>query len=584
MSRSYRVRTVLVGAVLGGMALVASWSDRALPADAKPAGPRRPVALALADGALFVANRSGTVSVIDTASLKLVAEVPVGRKLSALAVIPEGIVVADEDASELIVLRRRGARLDSLARVAVGPGPVSVQVSPDGGRCFVTAVWSRRITVVDLGATGGPKVQQSIPLPFPPGRLLLLPAPAKLVAADAFGGRLAVIDPEKGAIESVRELPAHNIRGLTLRGDGRSLLVSHQVLSARATTSLADVHWGNLLTNNLREIPLAAVRSSKADLVTDSHLHHLGDAGRGAGDPAGVTVAPGGAIVLALAGVGEVAIGGQRDGAWERVRVGQRPTAVAVNPDGRHAFVANTSSDSVSVLDLKAKRVVAEVALDEKVEPSAADRGEALFYDARLSHDGWFSCHSCHTDGHTNGLLADTMGDGSYGTPKRVPSLRGVKDTAPFGWTGSAKNLETQLRSSIETTMRGTKLTAAQEADLVAYLRTLTPLPSVNRFAEKHPTEAARRGAEVFRKQGCAACHEPPTYTSAKVFDVGLVDETANRTFNPPSLRGVSQAGPFFHDGRAGSLSEVFTKHRHGLKVELPRNELDDLLAFLADL
>src|SRR6185436_9074995 len=41
---------------------------------------------------------------------------------------------------------------------------------------------------------------------------------------------------------------------------------------------------------------------------------------------------------------------------------------------------------------------------------TAADRGEALFYDTSLSINGWTSCHSCHPDGHTTGQLADTLG------------------------------------------------------------------------------------------------------------------------------------------------------------------------------
>lgn len=589
MSRGFVARLALVGVLLGGLLPAMLRGDGVRPADAPGADlhpvPRRPVALAVAGRWLFVANqRSGTVSVIDTAALRVTGEVPVGRAPSDLAVTPDGttLVVTDRDAGELVVLRRRGSRLDAPTRVPVGPDAASVVVSPDGSRCFVASRWSRRVTVVDLAAAGGPKVRQSIPLPFPPGRQILLPDPPRLIAADAFGGRLVVIDPASGKIESVRELTAHNIRGLAVN-DGR-LLVSHQVLSARATTSLADVHWGNLLTNNLREVAVAGMRNPRADLMDGSRLHHLGDAGRGAADPAGVAIAVGGVVVLALAGVGEVAVGGRRDGGWDRLPVGRGPTAVVVGPDGRHAFVANTFSDSVSVLDLTARRIAAEVPLGEKAEAAAVDRGEALFNDARLSHDGWFSCHSCHTDGHTNGLLADTMGDGSYGTPKRVPTLRGVKDTAPFGWTGTAKDLGAQLRSSVETTMRGAKLTGTQEADLLAYLRTLPPPPALDRFAEKAPAEAVRRGAAVFRAQGCAGCHEPPTYTSAKTYDVDLTDERGNRAFNPPSLRGVSQSGPYFHDGRAGTLTEVFTKHRHGWKAEPGRADLDDLLSFLADL
>ena len=80
------------------------------------------------------------------------------------------------------------------------------------------------------------------------------------------------------------------------------------------------------------------------------------------------------------------------------------------------------------------------------------------------------SCHSCHSDGHTNNLVSDTLGDGSYGTPKRVPSLLGVATTGPWTWTGSVAHLEAQVRKSIATTMHGTKLPDSQIGDLTAYL------------------------------------------------------------------------------------------------------------------
>jgi hypothetical protein len=46
----------------------------------------------------------------------------------------------------------------------------------------------------------------------------------------------------------------------------------------------------------------------------------------------------------------------------------------------------------------------------------------------------------------------------------------------------------------------------------------------------------------------------------------------------------VSQAGPFFHDGRAATLEEVFTRHRHQLKNQLARETLAELLTFLESL
>jgi YVTN family beta-propeller protein len=264
--------------------------------------------------------------------------------------------------------------------------------------------------------------------------------------------------------------------------------------------------------------------------------------------------------------------------------VGRRPTALTLSPDGGHAYVANTHADTISILDLKANKESAVIALGSSRELSPTERGELLFHDARLSHDGWFSCQSCHTDGHSNGLLADTLGDGSHGTPKRVLTLLGVKDTGPWGWNGSARTLESQIRQSIETTLRGPKLSTAQEEDLVAYLRTLAPAPALGSFEVKKDGAAVRRGREVFDRQRCASCHASPTWTSARTHDVGLSDEMNHRAFNPPSLRGVSHAGPYFHDGRAATLAEVFTRHRHQLQGERGAKELNDLLAFLESL
>jgi YVTN family beta-propeller protein len=280
--------------------------------------------------------------------------------------------------------------------------------------------------------------------------------------------------------------------------------------------------------------------------------------------------------------VGEVALGPEPDGGWQRLAVGRRPTAVIAAPAGQRAYVANTFADSVSVVDVVQRKVLAEISLGPQTSLTQSDRGELLFYDAQLSHDRWLSCHSCHTDGHTNGLLNDNLGDGSFGAPKRVLSLLGVKDTGPWAWNGSMPDLESQARKSILTTMHGPNPTAEQVQDLAAFLRTLSPPPPLR--PEKVDEAAVRRGQKVFAGQGCGRCHTPPTYTSSKTYDVGLEDEVGNRHFNPPSLRGVSQGGPYFHDNRAASLEEVFTRFGHQLNRELNEQDLTDLLAFLREL
>jgi YVTN family beta-propeller protein len=547
---------------------------------------RRPVALALADDGrwLFVANhRAGTISVLDTAGLRVTAEVAVGRRLSDLALTPDGLslLALDEDANQLVRLTRQGHRLEVRDRLPVAAAPVSLLVAGDGTRGFVASLWSRRLTVVDLTR---PAVVKTLDLPFAPRRQLLVRGDAKLLVADAFGGRLAVVDTQRAEIDCVRTLPAHNIRGLAVSADGDRLLVTHQVLNGLAQTTFDDVHWGNLLTNNLRSLPLAAVLAPDADPLRDGQLHLLGDVGRAAGDPAGIAVAADGQVVVAFAGVNEVALGREADTRWQRLAVGRRPTAVLLDPDGKRAYAASTFGDSVAVVDLAEGKLRAEIALGPQPELSRADQGELLFHDARLAHDGWFSCHSCHTDGHTNGQLADTLGDDSFGAPKRVLSLRGVGDTGPWNWNGRAGDLGGLVRKSIRTTLQGRAPARKEVEALTAYLQTLPPAPAVARLRGPADEDAVHRGRAVFEKQGCTSCHVPPAYTSRKAYDVGLADEVGNREFNPPSLRGVSQGGPYLHDGRAATLEEVFARHRHQLKAELAKNDLSDLLRFLRTL
>jgi YVTN family beta-propeller protein len=553
------------------------------------------VALALADHGkwLFVANqRSGSITVIDTATLRPHAEVPVGRGLADLVATPDGryLVAVDEQAHQLVLLSRQGPSLAVVHRVPVGHSPVSVQVAGDGSRCFVASLWSRRLTIVDLGPRDGetgdtkPRVLKTVALPFAPRKQLLASNDTKLVVADSFGGRLAVVDVRRSEVESVRPLPAHNIRGLAVSADGAKLLIAHQVLNSLAQTTFTDVHWGNLMTNNLRVLPLTNVLAPDADLLAEGYLHHLGDVGNATGDPSAVAVSGDGKVVLALAGIGEIAIGTQQDFHGKRRAVGRRPTALLTSPDGRRVYVANTFADSVSVVDLTQQKVEAEIRLGPQPDLSLSERGELLFYDARLSHDGWLSCHSCHTDGHTNGLLNDNLGDDSYGAPKRILSLLGVRDTGPWAWNGSMPDLESQIHKSILTTMHGSKPSAEQVKALAAYFRTLAPPPSLTRAMGEADEAVIQRGREVFQKQACGNCHTPPEYTSRKTYDVGLTDEVGNTHFNPPSLRGVSQGGPYFHDNRATSLREVFTRHRHQLKGDLSQQELEELLAFLSSL
>ena len=118
---------------------------------------------------------------------------------------------------------------------------------------------------------------------------------------------------------------------------------------------------------------------------------------------------------------------------------------------------------------------------------------------------------------------------------------------------------------------------------LAKYVYALQPPPNPN---PRGP--AARRGAKVFARAGCAGCHPAPLYTNNKLTlaagflpppdrpptlavlpvsvgtDPGLALRTRKGTgyYKVPSLRGVWYRGRFLHDGSVASLEEMFDPAR----------------------
>ena len=586
-----------IGTVVAVLLLLA-WAgprvgDGLRAAEPAAARSRHPVALASSpDGSrLFVANRdSGSLSVVDPEGARVVSEHDVGRILADVAALPDGrhLLAVDRGANVLLLLACREGSVRVVGRLAVGVDPVRLLAWGDGSRCAVASSGARRVTMVDLARGEGDEppameVSCAIDLPFAPREMALVRDGSRLVVADGFGGKLDVIDPARGTLESFRTLPAHNIRGLATSPDGWMLAVAHQTLHRLARSSFEDVHWGSLVGNHLRFLRVEALTSAgnDADLLRGSLLRDLGGPGNAAGDPAGLAFGRSGDLLVALSGVGEVASGREPWTNLRRTAVGEGPSAVLIDSKGVAGYVADSFEDTISVVEIATGKRVRTIPLGDRPPPTPVAQGERLFRNAKLSHDGWMSCHSCHTDGHTNGLLADTQGDGSFGTPKRVPSLRGVGSTGPWNWTGSSDRLEDQVRKSIETTMRGPSPSDEQVDALVAYLGSLaTARPSTPVTA----ADAAERGRAIFLARRCDECHAPPRYTSARSYDVGLADEAGHRKFNPPSLIEVGLRGTYFHDGRAKTMEEVFVKFRHPRDAATSPEEAAGLAAFLRSL
>lgn len=556
---------------------------------------RQPTALALThnDRWLWVANRgSGTVQLLDLTERRVESEIAVGRSLADICWDPtrRRLLAIDEQAHQLIQIDVDDAedrpRAVVTRRIAVSPFPVSVRLTRDGRRCLIASLWSRRLTLLDCNRDGIISDSiRTVDLPFAPRQQSLVDDDQRLLVADSFGGRIAIVNARDGRIEALRTIPAHNIRGLATSPDGSMLLVAHQMLNDFAHADRNDVHWGLMMSNDLRWIRLDRFLEGAGNIFEGGHMHPLGHAGNGTADPAGLAVADDGRVVVTLGGVGEIATGSEQDFGLARVAVARRPTAVVITGNSRLAVVANTFADSISLVDLTERQVVAQIELGVLPELSAEERGERLFYDASLAHDGWMSCHSCHTDGHANGQMNDNFSDGSFGSAKRVLSLLGCGDTAPYAWNGSTTDLPTQIRSSVTRTMQNESgPTDQQVADLTAYLHSLIPPPSVDSLRGTLDPMKVEAGRRLFGELGCIECHRQPSYSSEATYDVGLSDKRGNKLYNPPSLRGVGQRDLLFHDNRAVGLRAVLETYKHQLPRDLAAEELEVLIAFLRSL
>ncbi len=577
--RTGLARFVLIAGFTSGMGLEISADGTA----AQVA--RRPAAAVARGKTLFVAEgRTGNLSVIDLESMATVRTVPVAARLADLVALDaESLLALDDETAEVVVIDAPGGEAHSAdvsvrRRIAVAMDSRRAAVDSRRDRVFVASRWGRRVAVYSreslLGSSSSGSPLFELELSFAPGALLVLPESGHAVVAGAFGGELAVLESSAQRVESERSIDGHNIGGLGLSPDGRELLFTHQVLSAESPTTPEAIDSGKLIRNGLSSIALASLLDSKARL--EPAMRTLDEPDRGAGDPAGITVDVHRRTWIALGGVDEVLLlDGER--APRRVAAGDRPTRIVDVGGGRVAVVA-THSESIYVVESETG-AAREISLGPRAEDHPRDRGERDFFSAELSLGQRMSCHSCHSDGHTAGLLADTLGDGGYGSPKSIPTLLGVGLTDPWGWNGGVKELQDQVHQSVATTMRGPAIRDRRASDIVTYLHSLRPPPPI-----EPASDAVRRGARLFDELGCAECHAPRTYTTHATYDVGFEDETGRKKFNPPSLRGAGQRSRFLHDGRARSLRDVFGEYRHRIGGRLDAPEREDLLAFLRSL
>jgi hypothetical protein len=203
---------------------------------------------------------------------------------------------------------------------------------------------------------------------------------------------------------------------------------------------------------------------------------------------------------------------------------------------------------------------------------SGGDRNARFFIPGASRHPGSF-------DG-TTALFSAKREDG-IDNPLAIPSLRGVRLTAPYGHDGRFASLREFTRQVIVDEFAGREPDAVILDALVAFLHDLDFLPNpllgpLNRLTDRAPL-LAKRGETLFERY-CASCHIP----SAQFLDGRGHDVGTGRTIDTPSLRGIALKRRFFHDGRADGLDDAVESHLKALGVGLDAMHRNELLAYLA--
>jgi cytochrome c peroxidase len=244
----------------------------------------------------------------------------------------------------------------------------------------------------------------------------------------------------------------------------------------------------------------------------------------------------------------------------------------------------------------------------------AAELGERLFFERRLSGSGKFSCGTCHvpernwTDNQTRGAAAAEV-------DRNTPTLMNVRLGRWFGWTGAADSLWSQsIRPMLDA--RELAATPRQIADVIRkdeqlscrYRRSFGAAPSptddeavmVNvakslaAFQETFETpptpfdafrnalargevrpwtypDSAKRGLRLFLAS-CSSCHSGPNFTNGEFRDNGFAGSAPGRAEGVKILAAsrFNRAGPYNDD--PARAARVVDRTETGFKVPTLRH------------
>ncbi|MCF6156188.1 MAG: cytochrome-c peroxidase [Candidatus Brocadia sp.] len=281
------------------------------------------------------------------------------------------------------------------------------------------------------------------------------------------------------------------------------------------------------------------------------------------------------------------------------------------------------------------------VPADNPQTEAKIELGKKLYFDPRLSGNNWISCATCHnpTLGFTDGLPRMLGGPTSQEGGRNSPTIINCAYNEFQFWDGRAATLEEQalgpiqnpneMVETLDNVVRklsgipgyvkafkevfGTGVTADGIAKAIAaFERTIvfanSPFDRYMQGDVNAMSESARRGMELFiGKAECIECHNGPNFTDNKFHNIGVPadgplkedlgrynvtkNEADKGAFKTPTLRNITETGPYMHNGYFPTLFEVVQFYNGGgceskgspdiHALNLTGQEVNDLIEFM---
>jgi cytochrome c peroxidase len=273
---------------------------------------------------------------------------------------------------------------------------------------------------------------------------------------------------------------------------------------------------------------------------------------------------------------------------------------------------------------------------DNELTLAKVNLGRKLYYDPRLSKNQDVSCNTCHLlDKFGVDGLPTSVGHLQQAGTRNSPTVYNAAGHISQFWDGRAATVEEQAKGP---PLNPIEMAMEDEAAVEAVLKSIpgyAPLfaaafpetedaitfnnmaQAIGAFERELVTrsrfddylagddgalnEVEQAGVIAFIDAGCSSCHSGP-YVGGSMYqklglvqpwvdtsDLGRYEVTENdadkQVFKVPSLRNVSQTGPYFHDGSVASLNEaVRLMATHQLGIPVTNEQVISIIAFLNSL